>query len=84
MWDGADGASIPDALGGLGASAGGSDVSAQVGVIYQWVAETQTLAQPPPRAPPAFVIAFDTFTRGASLLDSVERSRRVDGRRGAG
>ena len=32
VWDGADGASIPDALGGLGASAGGSDVSAQVGV----------------------------------------------------
>ena len=65
VWDGADGASIPDALGGLGASAGGSDVSAQVGVIYQWVAETQTWRSHRPGAPP-IVIAFDTFTRGAS------------------
>ena len=65
VWDGADGASIPDALAGLGASAGGSDVSAQVGVIYQWVAETQTWRSHRPGAPP-IVIAFDTFTRGAS------------------
>ena len=65
VWDGADGASIPDALGGLGASAGGSDVSAQVGVIYHWLAETQTWASFRPGAP-AFLNGFDTFERGAS------------------
>ena len=56
VWDGADGASIPDALG---------DIAGQVGVIYQWVAETQTWRSHRPGAPP-IVIAFDTFTRGAS------------------
>ena len=65
VWDGADGASIPDALGGLGTSAGGSDVSAQVGVVYHWVAETQTWASFRPGAP-AFLNGFDTFARGAS------------------
>ena len=65
VWDGADGAGIPDALGGLGASAGGSDVSAQVGVVYHWVAETQTWGSFRPGAP-AFLNAFDSFTRGAS------------------
>ena len=65
VWDGADGASIPDALAGLGASAGGSDVSAQVAVVYHWLAETQTWASFRPGAP-AFLNGFDTFERGAS------------------
>ena len=65
VWDGADGASIPEALGGLGASAGGSDVSAQVGVVYHWVAETQSWASFRPGAP-TFLNGFDTFERGAS------------------
>ena len=65
VWDGADGASILDALGGMGASAGGSDVSAQVGVVYYWLAETQTWGSFRPGAP-AFLNAFDSFTRGAT------------------
>ena len=56
VWDGADGASIPDALG---------DIAGQVDVIYQWLAETQTWRSHRPGAPP-IVSAFDTFTRGAS------------------
>ena len=65
VWDGSDGANIPDALGGLGTSAGGSDVSAQVGVVYHWVAETQSWASFRPGVP-AFLNGFDTFERGAS------------------
>ena len=65
VWDGADGASVVDALGGLGASAGGSDVSAQVGVVYHWLAETQTWASFRPGVP-AFLSGFDTLERGAS------------------
>ena len=56
VWDGADGASIPDALGDLGD---------RVDVIYQWVAETQVWTSFRPGAP-AFLSAFDTFTRGAT------------------
>ena len=56
VWDGADGASIPDALG---------DIAGQVDVIYQWLAETQTWRSHRP-AGPAILSAFDTFTRGAT------------------
>ena len=56
VWDGADGASIPDALG---------DIAGQVDVIYQWLAETQTWRSHRPAGPP-IRSAFDTFTRGAS------------------
>ena len=56
MWDGADGASIPDALG---------DIAGQVDVIYQWLAETQTWRSHRPAGPP-IRSAFDTFTRGAT------------------
>ena len=73
MWDGADGASIPDALG---------DIAGQVDVIYQWLAETQTWRSHRPGGP-AILSAFDTFERGASYWIRVERRRRVDGRRGA-
>ena len=54
--DGADGASIPDALG---------DIAGQVDVIYQWLAETQTWRSHRPAGPP-ILSAFDTFTRGAT------------------
>ena len=56
VWDGADGASIPDALG---------DIAGQVDVIYQWLAETQTWRSHRPAGPP-IRSAFDTFTRGAT------------------
>ena len=56
VWDGADGASIPDALG---------DIAGQVDVIYQWLAETQTWRSHRPAGPP-ILSAFDTFTRGAT------------------
>ena len=56
VWDGADGASIPDALG---------DIAGQVDVIYQWLAETQTWGSHRP-AGPSILSAFDTFERGAS------------------
>ena len=56
VWDGADGASIPDALG---------DIAGQVDVIYQWLAETQTWRSHRP-AGPAILSAFDTLERGAS------------------
>ena len=56
VWDGADGASIPDALG---------DIAGQIDVIYQWLAETQTWRSHRP-AGPSILSAFDTFTRGAS------------------
>ena len=56
VWDGADGASIPDALG---------DIAGQVDVIYQWLAETQTWRSHRPAGPP-ILSAFDTFERGAS------------------
>ena len=56
VWDGADGASIPDALG---------DIAGQVDVVYQWLAETQTWRSHRP-AGPAILSAFDTFERGAS------------------
>ena len=55
VWDGADGASISDALG---------DVADHVDVIYQWVAETQTWRSRRPGAP--ILSAFDSFTRGAT------------------
>ena len=55
VWDGADGASIAEALG---------DVADQVDVIYHWVAETQTWRSHRPGAPP-ILSAFHTFTRGA-------------------
>ena len=56
VWDGADGASIPDALG---------DIAGQVDVIYQWLAERQTWRSHRPAGPP-IRSAFDTFTRGAT------------------
>ncbi len=56
VWDGADGASIADALGDLGD---------QVDAIYQWVAETQTWRSHRPGGP-AILSAFDTFERGAT------------------
>ena len=56
VWDGADGASVVDALG---------DIAGQVDVIYQWLAETQTWRSHRPGAPP-IVSAFDSFTRGAT------------------
>ena len=56
VWDGADGASIPDALG---------DLAGQVDVIYQWVADTQSWRSHRPAAP-ASRNALDTFTRGAT------------------
>ena len=58
VWDGADGASIPDALGDIAGLP-------QVDVIYQWLAETQTWRSHRP-AGPAILSAFDTFERGAS------------------
>ena len=57
VWDGADGAGVLDAL--------GSDVAAQVDVLYRWVAETQTWTSFRPGGP-AFLDGFDTFERGAS------------------
>ena len=56
VWDGADGASIADALGHVGD---------QVDVIYQWVAETQAWRSHRPGAP-LIPSAFDTFGRGAT------------------
>ncbi|MDE2639850.1 MAG: aryl-sulfate sulfotransferase, partial [Chloroflexota bacterium] len=55
-WDGADGAAIADAL---------ADIADQVGVVYQWVAETQTWRSHRPGAPP-ILSSFDRFTRGAT------------------
>ena len=55
VWDGADEASIPEALG---------DVADHVDVIYQWVAEAQTWRSHRPGAP--ILSAFDSFTRGAT------------------
>ena len=66
VWDGADGARIPDALG---------DIAGQVDVIYQWLAETQTWRSYRPGGP-AILSAFDTFERGATYwiraTDAVE------------
>ena len=72
VWDGADEASIPEALG---------DVADHVDVIYQWVAEAQTWRSHRPGAPIPQRLRHLHPRR--DLLGPVERSGGVDGRRGA-
>ena len=61
-WRGPDGAGI--------AEASGADVLAQVGVIYRWLAATQSWTSFRPGAP-AILSAFDTFATGGSYWIAV-------------
>lgn len=62
VWEGFDGAPIAEAL--------GADALAQVAVIYQWAAETQSWRSFFPAAPPE-LNAFDTFAVGGSYWIAV-------------